>query len=69
VSTFLGEDHPKIGIDDIVIVSIGGNDILSSIYSGHTDNIDKAIDSIIANLNSLYIKGVGSFIVSNVPDF
>ncbi|WP_397600451.1 SGNH/GDSL hydrolase family protein [Silvanigrella sp.] len=69
MSTFLGEDHPKIGIDDIVIVSIGGNDILSSIYSGHTDNIDKAIDSIIANLNSLYIKGVGSFIVSNVPDF
>ncbi|KAB8037768.1 hypothetical protein GCL60_11380 [Silvanigrella paludirubra] len=62
-------DHPKIGIDDIVIISVGGNDVLSSIYSENTDNIDKAIESINANLNTLYLKGVRSFIVSNVPDF
>ena len=62
-------DHPKIGVDDIVIISIGGNDVLSSIYSGHTDNIEKAIDSIYTNLVTLYLKGVRSFIVSNVPDF
>ena len=54
--------------DDLFLIMIGGNDIISAIGDNNMSSLDNAVNGIENAIIELYNKGARNFIVTNAPD-